>query len=167
VRALLLPLLGTLVGAAMVAGGVWGIAADAGDDSGSSSSDSIPKTSSAKDCAEVAERDPRFRAPHDLQFGADGHATVQCQDDRVLFSVDIDSGVLKPQTFYKIVLERGRREREIGTLLTPPSGFGDSPTTATAPPDVRLRGYDFLTIRQDEFFAGKGEPVDEPLRAPL
>src|SRR4051794_22654753 len=102
----------------MVGGGVWGIAANAGDDSGSSSSSSVPKTSSAKDCAKVAERDPRFRSPHDLQFGADGRATVQCHGDSLAFSVDIDSGVLKPQTFYKIVLERGRHRVEIGTLLT-------------------------------------------------
>jgi hypothetical protein len=126
----------------------------------------VAKTSSPKDCATVAQRDPRFKAPRDLTFGFAGRATVQCHGGAVAFTIDIDASALKPQTFYEVVLEKGRREEVIGTMLTPPSGISSTPTTVTAGPEVRLRRYDFLTVREDRFFA-KGGPVGEPIRAPL
>ena len=166
-RGVLLSLLGVLIGGAMVAGGVVGVVKEvSGDDSGSSSKAAVPKTSSPKDCATVAERDPRFKLPRDLTFGFAGRAIVQCRGGSVAFTIDIDSSALKPQTFYEVVLEKGRREEVIGTMLTPPSGISVPPTTVTAGPEVRLRRYDFLTVREDKFFA-KGGPAGEPIRAPL
>jgi hypothetical protein len=168
VRFLVLSLLATMIGAGMVAGGVWGVIDDVTDDDGGSSSSQakLPKTSSPEECAQVAKRDPRFTLPHDLAFGISGKATVKCRGNSVTFTIDLDSDALKPTTFYKVTLQRGRREEEIGTLLSPPSNLEGSPTTVTAGPEVRLRRYDFLTVREDEFFA-HGEPTGEPVRAPL
>ena len=39
-------------------------------------------------------------------------------------------------------------------------------TTVTAGPEIRLRRYDFLTVREDEFHA-HGQPVGPPIRAAL
>jgi hypothetical protein len=168
VRILLLPLLATLIGAGMVAGGVWGVIGDVTDSSSSSSSSQakLPKTSSPEECSQVAKRDPRFTLPHDLVFGLSGKATVKCRGNSVTFTIDLDSNALKPTTFYKVTLQRGRHEEEIGTLLSPPSNVAGSPTTVSAGPEIRLRRYDFLTVREDEFFA-HGEPTGEPIRAPL
>jgi hypothetical protein len=163
VRSLLLPLLGVLVGAAMVAGGVYGIVAGAGDDNSSN----VPKTSSAGKCSQVAEHDPRFRSPHDLHFAGDaGKATVQCEGESVTFSFDIHSGVLMPKTFYSVFLAHGRKKEEIGTVLSAPKGVHDWPVHASAGPQVKLRRYDSIVIRRDEFFA-QGQPLGEPIRAPL
>lgn len=160
-------LVAVLVGGAMVAGGVVGVVKDTGGDSGGSSAKrGLPKTSSADQCAQVARRDPRFRLPRDLTFGPYGRAIVQCHGNAVAFTIQITGDALKPQTFYQVVLERGGHTKEIGSLLTAPAGIADSPTTVTAGPDVPLRRYDFLTVREDKFFA-RGEPVGEPIRAPL
>jgi hypothetical protein len=161
-RGLLLSLLATVVGLAMVGGGIWGLVGSVSDDSDSSASASTPdlKTSSASDCSQVAEHDPRFRFPHDLQFGIDGKATVQCKGRAVSFSIHLDG--LKRNTFYKVELEKGRRTEEIGTIL--PVGVNDV-NTVTVRPDVPTRRYDFLTVRIDPFFSpGADEP---PFRAPL
>src|SRR4051812_11649074 len=114
-RGLLLSLLATLVGVAMVGGGIWGLVGSVSDDDSSSGSASTLKTSSAKDCAEVAKSDPRFRTPHDLQFDGVGTATVQCKGPVVSFSIDIDG--LREKTFYKVQLEKGRRKEEVGSIL--------------------------------------------------
>jgi hypothetical protein len=160
-RGVLLALLATLVGVAMVGGGVWGVIDDVTDDSssGSASADDV-KTSSAKDCAQVAERDPRFRSPHDLQFGVDGSATVHCDGKAVSFAIKLDG--LKEHTFYKVTLDKGRRSEEIGTIL--PVGVNDVNTVAVRP-DIPIRKYDFLTVRVDPFFTPGTD--DLPFRAPL
>ena len=140
----------------MVAGGIWGLIASDDDDSGGSASASTsePKTSSPQDCARVAERDPRFKLPHDLQFGIDGKATVECEGSSVTFSIEI--GSLKEGTFYEVVLEKGRREVEVGSILA--VGVNDV-NTVTVGPEVRLRKYDFLTVRVDDFH---NPEVDQP-----
>jgi hypothetical protein len=160
-RGVLLSLLATIVGVAMVGGGIWGLVGSVTDDD-SSASASTPdlKTSSAKDCAQVARRDPRFRLPHDLQFGGSGTAIVQCTGPVVTFSIELDG--LKERTFYNVVLEKGRREEEIGTIL--PVGV-DAVSTVTVRPDIPIEKYDFLTVKIDPFFTpGADEP---PFRAPL
>ena len=158
-RGLLLSLLATIVGIAMVGGGIWGLVGSVTDDDSSASASAL-KTSSAKDCAEVAKRDPRFRAPHDLQFAGSGKATVQCKGPVVTFSIDIDG--LREKTFYKVVLEKGRREEEIGTIL--PVGV-NGVSTVTVRPDIPIKKYDFLTVKIDPFFSpGSDEP---PLSAAL
>jgi|tagenome__1003787_1003787.scaffolds.fasta_scaffold19639374_2 hypothetical protein len=158
-RGVLLALLATIVGVAMVGGGIWGLVGSVTDDDSSASASTL-KTSSAKDCAVIAKRDPRFRHPHDLQFGGSGTATVQCKGPVVSFSIDVDG--LKEKTFYKVVLEKGRREEDVGTIL--PVGV-DDPTTVTVRPDIPIEKYDYLTVKIDPFFTpGADEP---PLRAPL
>jgi hypothetical protein len=170
VRGVLLSLLGVLVGVAMVAGGVWGVIGDVRDSGGDESPSAeakLPHTSSPEECAQVAKRDPRFRNPHDVTLGPYGRAVVQCRGSAVNFTIDIDQNALEPQTFYEIVLERRRRTEEIGSMLTSPSGIRTSPATARAGPEVRLRRYDFLTVREDKFFAPGGRPRREPIRGAL
>src|SRR3954454_2517364 len=133
----------------MVGGGVWGVIDSVGGDDTSSSARAgatKTETSSASDCATVAQRDPRFTLPHDLLFGPYGTATVQCEGSTVTFTIDIPE--LKQGTFYEVVLERGRREEEIGSILVAIPG---DVNTVTAGPEVRLRKYDFLTVRVNTF----------------
>ena len=61
----------TLVGLAMVGGGIWGLVDDVSDDDGeaAASQPELPKTSSPEECAEMAKRDERFRVPARLTFG--------------------------------------------------------------------------------------------------
>jgi hypothetical protein len=160
-RRVLLSLLAVIVGVAMVGGGIWGLIGSVTDDDDDSSAvASDLKTSSAKECAQVAKRDPRFRVPHDLQFGGSGTATVQCKGRVVSFSIEIDG--LQEKTFYKVELEKGRRAEEIGTIL--PVGLNNV-TTVTVRPDIPIEKYDFLTVRIDPFFTpGADEP---PYRAAL
>ena len=168
-RGALFSLLAVLVGGAMIGGGVWGVIGDVADDDGSSSSTTVelPRTSSIEECSQVAERDKRFRLPRDLTFGPYGRAIVKCKGGSVAFTLDIDSAELKPTTFYEVVLEKGRREESIGSMLTPPSGVDWLPTTVTVGPEVRLRRYDFLTVREDPFHAPKDAPPAFPLSAAL
>ena len=163
-RGLLLSLLAVLVGVAMVGGGIWGlVGAVKDDDDSASASAATPKelkTSSAQDCSAVAERDPRFRLPHDLQFGGEGTATVQCQGTTVSFTIELDG--LKEGTFYEVILEKGRRKADIGTILFVGS---NNVNTITVPPEVKLRKYDFLTVQPDSFH---NPGVDQaPFRAVL
>jgi hypothetical protein len=148
VRSLLLSLIAVLIGGAMVAGGVWGVIDSVGGDDSSSSAKAgaEAKTSSASDCTTVAQRDPRFALPHDLLFGPSGRATVQCEGSTVTFAIDIPE--LQQGTFYEVVLERGRREEEIGSILVAIPG---DVNTVTVDPEVRLRRYDFLTVRVNRF----------------
>ena len=161
-RGVLLSLLATIVGVAMVGGGIWGLVGSVSDDDDSSASAATSdlKTSSAKDCAQVAKQDPRFRAPHDLQFAGLGKATVQCKGAVVSFSIEIDG--LQEKTFYKVELEKGRRKEEIGTIL--PVGVTDV-TTVTVRPDIPIEKYDFLTVRIDPFFTPGAD--EAPFRAAL
>jgi hypothetical protein len=160
-RAVLFSLLAVIVGVAMVGGGIWGLVDSVSDDdSSASASTSDLKTSSAEDCAQIAERDPRFKTPHDLQFGGEGKATVQCKGPVVSFSIEIDG--LQEKTFYKVELEKGRRKEEIGTIL--PVGLNGI-TTITVRPGIPIEKYDFLTVRIDPFFTPGADEL--PFRAAL
>jgi hypothetical protein len=147
-RAVVLSLLATLVGAAMVGGGIWGLVDSLGeDDDQSAAADTAePKTSSPTECAQVAERDPRFRLPHDLTFGGSGTAIVQCKGQVVTFSIELEG--LEKSTFYEVVLEKRRRKADIGTILEVTPG---QVHTITVGPEVPIEKYDFLVVRPDGF----------------
>lgn len=149
VRGFWLSLLATLIGLAMVAGGIWGLVADVSDDDDSTAAaeGAIPKTSSPEECAQVAKRDKRFKLPHSLTFHGYGTATVKCSGDTVTFTIDIDG--LQSGTFYDVVLEKGKREEEVGSILA--VGGANTITTVTVGPDVPIQKYDFLTIRESDF----------------
>src|SRR5688572_2305122 len=100
----------------MVGGGIWGLVADvSGDDDSASAASQVPKTSSPEECAEVAKRDKRFRFPHTLTFGPYGTATVKCDGPSVTFTIQLEG--LEQGTFYDVVLERGKREEDVGGVL--------------------------------------------------
>jgi hypothetical protein len=166
VRGILYSVIATVVGAALVGGGVWGLIRGNGDDKPRSLISPVPPaaTSPPGDCARVAERDPRFRLPHDLRFGPQGRATVQCKGDSVDFSIELDD--LEAGKFYDLYLERGGRRAELGTLL---AIGGRGTATVTAGPDVDLRRYDYLTVGQTDFgiAADPAEPPAMAFRAPL
>jgi hypothetical protein len=169
VRGILYSVLAAVAGAAMVAGGLWGLIANGGGDGGRSPivvdfTPQVPPTSSAQECSTVAERDARFRAPHDLQFAASGRATVRCSGGTVDFTIQLDG--LKPGGFYDVLLVRGRRREEIGTLL---STGPDAVTTVAAGPEVDLRRYDYLSVEESTFGLepAAGEPPSIPFRAAL
>src|SRR5687767_12107849 len=145
-RGILLSLLAVLLGGAMVAGGIWGLISSDDDDDSASASAAELKTSSAKECAQVAKRDPRFKRPHDLQFGGEGNAIVQCKGTSVTISIKIDA--LKESTFYEVLLEKGRRKLDVGSILVVSTG---GVSTVTLGPEVPLKKYDFVTVRPDQF----------------
>jgi hypothetical protein len=155
VKGVLYSLLATVVGLAMVGGGIWGLVADDGGGSGGETKSQViptetvvPANSAPEECAQVAERDPRFRRPHVLQFGADGHGTVQCRGQTVNFTILLEG---LPSGFYDVVLEKGRREEQIGSALA----VGDQTVlTGSAGEEVDLRRYDFVTVRESDFAKG-------------
>ena len=159
-RSVVFSLLAVLLGGAMVAFGVRGVISDVTDEDDDPSVTAELKTSSAQECSAVAERDPRFRRPHDLQFAGRGKATVQCKGKNVTFSIDVDG--LQDGKFYEVILEKGGRKAEVGTFLDLSI---DAVHTVTVPPDVKLKKYDFLTIQPDGFH--NPELDEAPLRAPL
>lgn len=159
-RGVLLSLVAVLVGAAMVGGGIWGLISSDDDDDSASASSTKLETSSPKECAQVAKRDPRFKRPHDLQFGGEGTAIVQCQGSSVTISIKIDG--LKESTFYEVLLEKGRRKLDVGSILVVSTG---GVSTVTLGPEIPLKKYDFLTVRPDQFH---NPEVDQaPFRAAL
>ena len=168
-RFLVVSLVATVIGVAMIVVGVRGVINDVSDDDGSSrsSASALPRNSTREECSQVAERDPRFRIPNPLTFGPFGRAIVQCKGGSVAFTLDLEPSNLKEGTFYEVVLEKGRRELSVGGFLTPPSGIDWTPASVTVGPEVPLKRYDWLTVRENEFHAPKGEPLGEPIRAPL
>ena len=144
----------------MVAGGIWGLVADVSDDDSSAAAAerAIPKTSSPEECTEVAKRDKRFEFPRSLRFGPYGTATVKCSGDTVTFTIDIDD--LQSGTFYDVVLEKGKREEEVGSILA--VGGGDTITTVTVGPEVPIQKYDFLTVRESDFGKPATDTTGEP-----
>ena len=148
-RRVALPLLATLVGLAMVGGGIWGLVADVSDDDGDAvaSQTRVPKTSSPEECAQMAKRDKRFRFPHTLTFGGAGTATVKCNGTTVTYTIEIDG--LESGRFYDVVLEKGKREEEVGSILA--VGGGNTISTVTIGPEIKTKRYDFLTVRLSEF----------------
>ena len=183
-KSTLLSLLAVLGGLALIVGGVWGaINSFSSDDDDTSTTTrtspfagshfgspprlkEVAHSSLPDECARVARRDPRFRLPRDLTFGTDGTALVNCDGSSVRFSIELRSRVLEPSTFYKIKLEKGRRKEDVGSFLSPPTGFVRQPEPITVGPEVRIRRYDYLTIRKDPFFA-HGKALGEPLRAAI
>ena len=163
-RRFLLSLLATVIGVAMVAGGIWGLVDDLSDDDDDAvaSQPELPRTSSPEECAQMAKRDKRFKFPHTLTFGGNGSATVKCNGTTVTYTIEIDG--LESGVFYDVVLEKGKREEEVGSILA--VGGGNTIATVTIGPDVDTERYDFLTVRASDFGRPSSATTGEDVLGP-
>ncbi len=81
---------------------------------------------------------------------------MTCDGPRVTFTIQLDG--LESGTFYDVVLERGKREEDVGGVLA--VGGSDTVFTVTVGPEVKLKRYDFLTVRENDFGKPPGETTD-------
>ena len=182
-KGLLLALLATLVGAAMVGGGVYGVIKDVGgDDSSSSTSTSVsvpsftpPSTPSISpsvdECAQVESRDPRLAKFDNRRFDRTADETgnlrtdLICNGDTVVLSVEMDNLKEKDTTTYFAWLYKNRRRAEqVGTLIgSDGMGFG----SITIGPQYDTTKYDELVITRVPFGQQEERPRKIVFRTPL
>ena len=174
-KAVLLALLATIVGAGMVAGGVYGVIKDVSDDDDASASASVPSFtpptsftppstigSSSDECADIRERDARLPELAEREFaragGETGDARVDliCNGDTLVLSIEMEGLKEKKTSSYYAWLYRSRkRAKQVGTMIgSDGRGFG----SITMGSDVRTRGYDQIVITRVPF----GQPEERP-----
>jgi len=180
-KAVLLALLATVVGAGMVGGGVYGVIKDvSGDDDSSSSSATtpsvsfpqIPSTSSSFDeCEALRERDARLPELEDRRFRRSGGETgtfqVQliCSGDTAVLSVRAEGLKEQDTTTYYAWLFRSRRQaKQVGTLI---GSNGTAVGSITIGPDKNTRRYGELVITQVPFGEDERRPRKIVFRTPL
>jgi hypothetical protein len=168
-------LLATLVGLAMIAGGVYGIAKGGDDDKkdktpspSSTFSFTPPAVATAPSepqilqCSDVADRDPRLAHLDQVDLEPVGRATGSaeideiCNGDTVVLTVRI-KGIREEETAsYNAWLYRSRKRAEqVGTMIaTGGAAFG----SVTISPGVRTTKYDELVISRVRF----GQTEDRP-----
>lgn len=163
----MLALLATLVGLAMVAGGIYGLVQGDDDDDASASSPAdepgFPLATDAR-CAQAARLDPRLRTVRDLKLrpagGTTGEAEVEpiCSGTSVQLSIRI-KGVRDSSESYTIWLTgNGRRAESIGTMIagTDGSGFG----SGTIDADVDSSDYEQVVVARSK----NADFIDPPKR---
>ena len=180
-KAVLLALLATVVGAGMVAGGVYGVIEDvSGDDDSTSASTatpavSIPQIPSASsgfdECEALRERDARLPELDGRRFkrsgGATGSFQVQliCSGDTAVLSVRA-SGLREQDTmtYYAWLFRSRRQAKQVGTLI---GSSGSAIGSITIGPDKDSRRYDELVITQVPFGEDETRPRKIVFRTPL
>lgn len=180
-KAVLLALLATVVGAAMVGGGVYGVIKDvSGDDNSSSKSSSaptfsipeIPSTSSSFDeCEALRERDARLPELDGRRFKRTGGETgtfqvsLICSGDTAVLSVRANG--LKEQdttTYYAWLFRSRRKAKQVGTLI---GSGGSAIGSITIAPNVKSGRYEELVITQVPFGEDERRPRKIVFRTPL
>jgi hypothetical protein len=164
VRGILLALVATLVGLAMVGGGIYGLVkGDDDDDSSSASASSDPTKSpgwpfaSVEQCEEVGRRDPRLRTINDLEMEPSGKETGTadvrpvCNGPALSLSFDMDELRTRETSSYYVWLYKDSETFEnIGSLIgSDGDGFGSATLTA----DVDTSAYDQIVITRAKFGA--------------
>jgi hypothetical protein len=179
VKSAVLALIASVVGLAMVAGGVYGIVNDSHDDKKSPTTSSSPDatpivtglTPSAGECDQVARRDPRMAHLDGLRLERTGgetgtvEADLICNGDTVVLPMQL-SGLKETDTtaYFAWLYASPRRSKQVGTLIgSDGRGFG----SVTIGPDVDTTKYDSLVITRVPFGQTETRPRKIVFRAPL
>lgn len=157
----MLALLATLVGLAMVAGGIYGLVTDDDDD------DSSPPSSAAGEpgfplatderCAQLAERDERLRTIRDLKLeapsGRSGRAEVNpiCNGTSLVLTFDMEGIEPAYASYYVWLYQDGRNAQNVGAGIPGDKDGGTGFGSATIGPDVETEGYDQIVITGGKF----------------
>jgi hypothetical protein len=183
VKSVVLALLATVVGAAMVGGGVYGVIKDVSGDDDKSSSSTSPSVSvpsftpppnispSVNECAQVEERDLRMADFDDRRFKRTGGETgsmrvdLICNGETVVLTAELSGLKEKDTTTYFAWLYNSRKDAEqVGTLIASDGkGFG----SITIGPDVDTTAYRELVITRVPFGQQEDRPRKIVFRTPL
>jgi hypothetical protein len=181
VKSVLLSLLATIAGIAMIAGGIYGlVTGDDDDDSASASTTTTPAvpsftppriSPSRDECAQVKERDPRLAEFDDRQFERTDAETgsmrvdLICNGNTVVLSADLDGLKEKDTTTYFAWLYNSRSDAEqVGTLI---GSDGRAFGSITIGPEDDTTGYDQLVITRVPFGQQEDRPRKIVFRTPL
>ena len=157
-KGLLFALLATLVGLAMVGGGVYGLIQGDDDDSASASTSAAAPgfpLATDEDCEPAARRDPRLRTIRNLELqpyrGRAGTADVDpiCNGESVTLTIRLAGMRARGTYSYGVELSDGAGEtRNIGSMIgSNDTAFG----SGTIGPDVQTRAYDQIIITRGKF----------------
>jgi hypothetical protein len=179
VKSVLLALLGTILGAAMIAGGIYGLVKGDDDEEKSASTPApapfvpaAPRISpSLSRCDAVAKRDPRLAKLDDLKLRRTGDETGEVESDlicngtTVVLSVRM-TGLKATETtkYYAWLSKDGDRVDQVGTLL---GNDGRAFGSVTIGPEVDTTRYDDLLITRVPFGEDEKRPRTVVFRAPL
>ena len=170
-KGILLSLLATLVGLAMVAGGIYGVAqsGDGEEDDSSAGPATTPvfpgfvsTPTRAGACDAAAERDFRLGSIESLRLAPAGDNTGSadvraiCNGETVVLSIRLQGLRAKKSSSYYVWLYAGRRySKQIGTLL---GSNGNAFGSATIAPDLDTSAYDRIVITRADFGESQKRP---------
>jgi hypothetical protein len=179
-KGVLLALLATIVGAAMIGGGIYGLVKGDDDDDKASAATttSVPSfaeppsiSPSRNECAQVEERDLRMAEFDDRRFKRTGDETgsmrvdLICNGETVVLSVDMDNLKETDTTTYFAWLYNSRSDAEqVGTLI---GSDGKGIGSITIGPDVATTAYDQMVITRVPFGQQEDRPRKIVFRTPL
>jgi hypothetical protein len=181
VKSVLLALLATLVGVAMVGGGIYGLVKGDDDDDKASAgtTTSVPSftpatpniSPTADECAQVKERDPRLAELDDREFQATGDETgtmtadLICNGDTVVLTVELKGLREKDTTTYFAWLYKSRKRAEqVGTIIgSAGNGFG----SITLGLEADSTKYNSIVITRVPFGQTEERPRKVVFRTPL
>ena len=180
-KTVLLALLGTILGAAMIAGGIYGLITGDDDDEKKKPAaattpapfvPAVPDISpSAGECDAVAKRDPRLAKLDDLKLRRTGDETgtvesdLICNGTTVVLTVRM-TGLKATETtkYFAWLSKDGDRVEQVGTLIgSDGRGFG----SVTIGPQVDSTRYDEMLLTRVPFGEQEDRPRKVVFRAPL
>ena len=180
-KTLALALLGTILGAAMIAGGIYGlVTGDDDDEKPASTTARVPAPvvptlpeidRDARRCAAVVERDPRLAKLDGLKLRRTGGETgtvdsdLICNGSTVVLIVRMTGLKATDTTKYFAWLSKdGDRAEQVGTVLGKDGRGGGAITIG---PEVDTTRYDELLLTRVPFGEQEERPRKVVFRAPL
>jgi hypothetical protein len=175
-------LIATLVGLAMVGGGIYGLVKSVSDDNNAKSSTTasspafvtrittgIPRT--VGECDQVARRDPRLAHLDGLRLARSGdetgsvHVDLICSGDTVVLPMQLDGlKGTETTTYFAWLYTNRRRAEQVGTLI---GSEGRGIGSVTIGPSVSTTKYDSLVITRVPFGQTEERPRKIVFRARL